>query len=188
MTNILMMECPYAQVVVDFLNNVGLPVKVVHEVKGGFLENVAIVAGELQVDQKARASNILHEGGHLAVIPARYRSWFSGNLDAGWKRVLADADILALGPDDPLSRALMQASDPEVTAWAWAAGKHLGIPDELVIMDDEYDNTGAIVRMQLGAHAYIGINGLSHGGFCVRRAHKYTTLPEYPLLQFWLQP
>lgn len=187
MNNFLMMENPLAQVVVDFLNNVGLRVTVVPGAKG-FIDDVAIVDGELHVDPKCRPSGILHEAGHLAVIPKKYRSWFSGNLDAGWKRVLADADVLALGPDDPLSRALMQASDPEVTAWAWAVGKHLGIPDESIIMDDEYDNGGEVLRMQLNGHAYIGINGLSHGGFCVRRANQYTKLPEYPLLQFWLQP
>lgn len=187
MSTFLKMENPLSQVVVDFLNSVGLPVTVVPGTNG-FIPDVTIVNGELHVDPNCRPSGILHEAGHLAVIPQKYRTWFSGNLSIGWKRVLEDADILTLEPDHPTSRALMQAGDPEVTAWAWAVGKHLGMPDESIIRDDEYQNGGEVLRMQLNAHAYIGINGLSHGGFCVRRANQYTNRPEYPLLQFWLQP
>ncbi|WP_237113908.1 hypothetical protein [Pseudomonas aeruginosa] len=83
---------------------------------------------------------------------------------------------------------MIQTSDTEVTAWAWAAGVHLQIPPKMIIMDDEYSGEGPILRSQLKAMAYIGINGLSHGGFCQRRANPYSSLPVYPSLAFWLQP
>jgi len=82
----------------------------------------------------------------------------------------------------------MQASDPEATAWAWAAGKHLGIPEDVIILDADYDNGGAIERMRLGARGHFGIQGMARAGFCVVRATPYRNLPVYPTLAFWLQP
>jgi hypothetical protein len=181
------LDCPLAQKVMDFLNEAGLPVSVVPGATG-FVKNIALVEGKVQVDPKCLPSVLLHEAGHLAVIPSRYRHLMTGNLYASMRQIFADPEIDLMNPDDPVSRALLQCGDSEVTAWAWAVGKHLGIHEDQIILDDQYQEGGDFVRMQLQTRGYIGMNGLSHGGFCVVRANPYRPLPVYPELAFWLQP
>ncbi len=84
----------------------------------------------------------------------------------------------------------MQCCDTEATAWAWLAGKHLSIPDHLIISDEDYQNEGESIRTCLALNSYFGINGLAHGGFCsTRPIHaKITGKPAFPQLAFWLQP
>lgn len=83
----------------------------------------------------------------------------------------------------------MQAGDAEATAWAWAAGKHLGLVEKLVVRDQDYSNDGASVRLGLSLCAYLGINGLAHAGFCApsRYVAMHTGRPAFPKLSKWLQ-
>ncbi|MFL1449222.1 hypothetical protein ACI77O_12575 [Pseudomonas tritici] len=94
---------------------------------------------------------------------------------------------MALEPDDALVRAMIQAGETEATAWAFAAGRAVGLPDELIIQDCEYGGEGQHVRNALSASSYLGINGIQHAGFCVTRPNPYRRLPVYPALAFWLQ-
>lgn len=93
-------------------------------------------------------------------------------------------------PEGPEAVAAMQCSDPEVTAWAWAAGKHLGLLDREIIDDDEYDGEGHVMRLSLAMNAYAGINGLARAGWCVVRPgalEVFRSLPAYPRLVRWIQ-
>jgi hypothetical protein len=93
-------------------------------------------------------------------------------------------------PDSAEARAAMQCSDPEATAWAWAAGTRLGLAPDVIIMDEEYSNTGASVRLALQLRADPGIHGLAYAGFCVCKNHALAALsglPVYPELARWLQ-
>lgn len=93
-------------------------------------------------------------------------------------------------PDNPVLRAVIQATDPEVTAWAWAAGKALGLPVSLIIADNDYQGNGADIRLMLQMGRYAGIHGLTHAGF----THHSRLVAEilgrrvYPDMEFWLQP
>jgi hypothetical protein len=77
-------------------------------------------------------------------------------------------------PDGDLQRAVLQCSDPEATAWAWAAGQYLGLQPKAIIQDDEYGGDGSFLRLQLATGGYVGINGLSHAGFCAVRPDRST--------------
>lgn len=180
------MRCPHAESAMQFLCSIGLSVQV-EAGACGFIEHVAVVEGGLRADPQAPASGLLHEAGHLAVMPTRFRHFLSGNLGEGMRRAFAALDQLDLAPDDPLLRAMLQTSDPEVTAWAWAAGKAIGLPDQMIIEDDDYQGEGEGIRIALAANSYLGINGLSHAGFCVVRQNPYRPLPVYPELAHWLQ-
>lgn len=149
----------------------------------GFLEKVAIERGGIRYRPDAPASNLLHEAGHLACIPSRYRPLASGSLavvhremQAAYARRFEETG----NPDDPLLRAIMQCSDPEATAWAWAFGMRLGIPGDVVILDDEYGGDGAEVRAQVSTGCYLGVNGL-------RAAGMIGSTRDYPRLTKWLQ-
>lgn len=181
------MRCSFAAKAIDFLREIGLGV-VIRPGASGFAKNVEIVRGTLHVDPKCRVSALLHEAAHLAVTPSLYRGMMTGDLYASFKAMFELDRLANRNHDDPIALAMMQLSDPEATGWAWAAGKHLGIPDHKIIQSDEYDGEGSLIRMMLNATSYVGINGLSAAGFCVVRPNPYRALPAYPTLAFWLQP
>lgn len=173
--------------VVDFLTSIGLVWRWSPGAKG-FIDGVRVVDGGLHIDPSARASNVLHEAGHLAIIPSRFRGLANGDLDRA-HQIMGELTDFS-NPDAPAARASLQCGDPEATAWAWSAGLATGIAPEHIIQDDEYDGTGRFVRLQLHAGQYAGINGLSFGGFCVVRPGRLAEirqLPPYPALVRWLQ-
>lgn len=170
--------------VVTFLKAIGIPVQVVPELgQKGFLPGVLIQGGGLQVTPAGLVSDWLHEAGHVACVPTRFRGGLTGNVSAGVKAMFEQLDPLELDPDHPLMRAALQCSDPEATAWAWAAGCHLGLPPEMIIGNDQYDGDGAEIRAMLQANAYFGINGLVHAGMCQSARRP----GGYPQLTKWLQ-
>ena len=181
------MHCEHAEAVMQFLNEIGLPVNIECGANG-FTRHIRIEKGQLFVDPDAPASAILHEAGHLAIVPERFRHYLSGDLEEGVEAIFSQLDQLNEDPDSPLSQAMMQAGDAEATAWAWAAGKAVGLPEEVIIQDHEYDGDGASIRLGLSLGYYLGIHGLSRVGFCAVRPMKPTLYPVYPELSFWLHP
>ena len=169
-----------------FLTGIGIPCLMVPHASG-FISGVRIVDGGLHVDATATASNVLHEAGHLSVLPGRFRRQANDDIDAVVSLMLDSVDFSNL--DIGEARAALQASDVEATAWAWAAGLEIGLAPSQIIMDAEYDGTGADVRQQLQLGAYLGINGLAAAGFCVTRPalEKVYGRPAYPKLAMWLQ-
>lgn len=179
-------RCKYLPLAMEFLQSIGLPARLVPGAQG-FIDLIRIKQGTLEIDPACPVSNLLHEAGHLAVVPQRFRSLMDGNLDDSFAMMFEQLQSLDLPPDDPLTIACLQSSECEATAWAWAVGEHLGIPPKARILDDEYSGDGATVRLQLMGCAYFGINGLAHAGFCVTRARPGVSLPAYPKLAYWLQ-
>lgn len=174
--------------VASFLTAIGLPWRW-HQGANGFCPGIDIVDGVLLIAPDARASAVLHEAGHLATLPGEFRPYAQRDV-SGVQRLVCEHVDFAQDPDGELQRAALQCSDPEATAWAWAAGQHLGLPPRSIIQDDEYDGDGAFVRIQLATRGYLGINGLAHAGFCAPRPNAYAKargLPAFPELRFWLQ-
>lgn len=163
---------------------------VLDESAWGFLGKVRIVDGGLRIAPDCPVGDVLHEAGHLAIIPRRYRARANDNVGQIQREMLDDMDLLDEPIDSPLYRAVLQTSDPEATAWAYAFGRHLGLDAEDIIEDHSYRNaqgvgTGADIRLALTMGAYAGINGLAHAGFCSVNARG--RLPKYPALAFWTQ-
>lgn len=170
--------------VMHFLNGVGVAARY-EDGATGFSEGCFIAQGELHVDPDCRISTILHEAGHLAITPRRFRSLMNGDLRAGQRAMLKIVDEAGVYPDDPLYRAVIQCSDPEATAWAWAAGTELGLPGEEIVRNDEYGGGGEAIRLALRMRAYIGVHGLAHAGFCATRERN--GVAAWPHLHFWTQ-
>jgi hypothetical protein len=167
--------------IADKLRTIGL--KVIHdEAATGFVPGVLIANGTLRYATTAAVSDLLHEAGHLAIVPENLRALANGNLSA-LVRAIGDefASERCADPDAPYSRALIQCSDPEATAWAFAFGRHCGLRPKEIIRDQDYDGTGADIRLGLEHNAYLGINGLRHAGFLAR-------VRDYPRLNRWSQP
>lgn len=169
-----------------FLRGIGISCEKVSSANG-FLTGVEISDGGLLYEPQCPVSNLLHEAGHIATVPQPWRQRIAGNVSGAHRAMFADLERMELDPDSPLMRAAMQCSDPEATAWAWAAGKHLGLPEELIILDTEYDGDGAGIRLALSIGQYLGIHGLAHAGFCSIRTGR-SPLPPFPRMAHWTQP
>ena len=172
-----------------FLNSIGLPC-VRRPGASGFIVGVEIVHGSIHFDPLvAHVGDILHEAGHIACLSAPFRAVANGNIAGAQRALLEAASAADLHPDDPRMRAALQTGDAEATAWAWAAGKHLGLKEDLIIRDQDYSNDGASVRLGLSLNAHLGIHGLAHAGFCAtsRYVAMHTGRPQFPILSKWLQ-
>lgn len=178
---------PYLHQVVEFLREIGLDVEYLPGATG-FTNHCMVVKGTLRIDPRCRASALLHEAGHLAVVPQQYRHLFDGDVVLGQIALMDAVSLMPLAIDSKLYRAAVQAGETEATAWAFACGRNLGIPPEWIIRDDEYSGDGAVERLRLLTNGHLGINGLSFAGFCKARDFHHGDLPTYPELAFWMQP
>lgn len=172
---------------ISFLNDVGIIVRLVPGATG-FAQHCVIAEGAINVDPRCRTSALLHEAGHLATIPEQYRHFLSGNVGAGQRAVYNAVSDIVVFPGSPLDRAVVQIGDGEATAWGWAAGIQIGIPESRIIRNDEYSAEGSLIRFGLKTNNYLGINGLAHAGFCKVKAHHPSDLPVYPSLAYWVHP
>jgi hypothetical protein len=169
--------------VAAFLNDIGIPARA-GKVHDSFLPHVRISKGEIVYDTQADVSDLLHEAGHVALIPAKYRHLCDGDMDASMETIFENSHAAGeMAADSPTARALIQASESEATAWAWAAGKYLGLPEAEIITDnpDHYNGEGPEIRAMLAARAHFGINGL-------RAAGMIDSVKQFPTLNRWRQP
>jgi len=174
------------ELVANWLRSIGLKVAFSPDPLEGFLPNVLISDGGLVYDASCHVSDLLHDAGHLAIIPACVRGMIQGqNVDEWIPAIVERFPFPDRHPDHPFSRALLNADDCAVTAWAWAAGRHLGLSD-VEILHHGYQDDVESVRAMLTANAYCGIHSLAHAGFCATSA-RHPTLPKYPQLRMWLQ-
>lgn len=149
---------------------------------GTFIPNILIRDGGIIYNSRVRISDLLHEAGHLAIIPEKYRYICNGDMDKSimdiWEEAKADKEIEEA--DSHMYRALMQSSDTEATAWAWAAGKHLCVPENKIIAYTEYQHTGKSIRSCLKVNCYLGIHGL-------RASDMIDSVKSFPALTKWVQ-
>jgi hypothetical protein len=179
------MTTDHLSATVDFLRSIGLEL-IEDENASGFLETVRIENGKLYYQPGVtKPANLLHEAGHVAVIPAFYRPKAGAHIDDLISEMCEDmsADLAAnpdLNPDAPHLISIMQSGETEATAWAFAAGRAIGLPDEVIIEDEDYDGEGASIRLGLALNCYLGINGMVRGGMC-------ESVRAYPSMKKWLQ-
>jgi hypothetical protein len=120
--------------IVEFLKSIGLDVQFSDDLGDTFLPGVAIRKGTLAIDQTKLLypGDLLHEGGHLALLPAEQRRAADGNMgDDGWEMA--------------------------VLAWSYAAALHLEIAPEVVFHDTGYKGGAAALRENFAAGRYIGV-------------------------------
>lgn len=169
--------------VIDFLNKIGIKCHIVDSVDGGFLKTILIKNGELYLTRKCKISDILHEAGHLAVLPPKYRMQASGNIIDVLKKMYSEVDTLL-----PENEKYMYCEDCEATAWAFACGVYLKIPYNKIIEKRQYQNDGANILFGLKHNSYFGINKLARAGWCsARKMNETENRPLYPKLNKWLQ-
>jgi hypothetical protein len=180
--------------ILTWLASKGLELELVEHLNDdAFVPGVWFDAGKLVVNPNvALAEDVLHEAGHLACIPSKFRgltvpgSLPGPKLEAAVKEYCDTHPLMdEHGQEDQTWRNIMQMGDCEATAWAYAAGRRLELTaEQLFVMREDgteaYDGDGPDLWTSLDMNSYFGINGLQAAGFCQVRT--------FPRMARWLAP
>lgn len=155
---------------VAFLGKIGIEAAPGAVRPGSFLPGIRVVGGTLIYDDATLAwpGDLLHEAGHIAVVPSALRSRLSDGLE--------------------LDAFIENASEIEATAWAFAAVCHLGLDPAVLFHEGGYAGAspGLLATFSLGVYpgaAGLARAGMTHVGEQARRAG----LPTYPAMARWLR-
>jgi len=131
-----------------FLCGIGLPVRA-GAVPTSFLPGIAIEGGVLVVDEDRLLypGDLLHEAGHLALLPRAVRSGLHG--DAG---------------DDP-------GLEMGAIAWSYAAALHLEIDPAIVFHEAGYKGASRSIIENFAARRYLGVPILHWLGLTTMEAY-----------------
>ena len=183
----------WAAAAIDFVRSIGLSVTegVAQDVEGAFVPGVRIVDGGLIVDpETVFPGDVLHEAGHLAVIPAKFRQLATGTLRQVFKSMTQylkdNPTILGGWPEDPVGRCILQSGEAEAAAWQYAAAHHIGLPDQWLFPPESFEGKSEDTLLRLKVNQYFGINGLQAAGWTRVHAMGNPAKPLYPKLAFWL--
>jgi hypothetical protein len=173
--------------IIRFLTGIGFRVE--REIRdrptqlpGVFLDGMTIY---VELPKLLWPGDILHEAGHMAVIPEVFRPHLSGDVEKSLAPLALEYSVtqqeilLPDGSEDMIQRGLIQCGEPEAQAWSYAAALEAGIDPALVFHADAYEgeSESTLLRFSLGQH--FGVHGLA--------AAKMTTIKSYPTMLRWLQ-
>jgi hypothetical protein len=151
--------------IVAFLRGIGLTVSTGEVAGPTILPGILVEHGGILLDRdKLRfPCDLLHEAGHLAVVPAERRA--ATHRDVG---------------SDP-------AEEMMAIAWSYAAARHLGI-DPALLFHDDYAGGGPAILTAFTDCGGFGVPMLQWVGltYDARRAHAEGRAP-YPHMRLWLR-
>ncbi|MBK9452693.1 MAG: aspartyl/asparaginyl beta-hydroxylase domain-containing protein [Bacteroidetes bacterium] len=132
----------------NFLDTIGIKWTFGKVPSTTFLPGLEVIAGTIVIDrsQLKYPGDILHEAGHIALLPSEKREMFSGNV----------AETLPEHGGDEVG----------VILWSYAACLHLGLPVEYVIHDAGYHDGADWLRQQFAEGTFIGLPLLVWMGLC----------------------
>jgi hypothetical protein len=165
-----MHHAEHYRAIVDFIADIGLTISEETLPVDTFLPGVALRDGGLVVDPAALVwpGDLLHEAGHLAVLPAAIRGRANDDL--------ADE----AGVD--------HAGELEAMAWAWAAVVELGLPPEVLIHEGGYNGKSRDLLQMYTFGVYPGLQGLCATGMTAAPGFAPEPLPvRYPQMLRWLR-
>jgi hypothetical protein len=150
--------------IVGFLREIGLRVDEVPLDGDTFLTGIRLVPGGLEVDTERLpfAGDLLHEAGHLAVMP--------------------EADRLAAEP------AIEPIAELAAIPWSYAAARHLGIDPAVVFHADGYHGQGPALLQNFHLGVAPGLHLLEAAGLTAAptRAAELGVAP-FPHMRRWLR-
>ncbi len=156
--------------ILAFLAQVGIAVREEPIAQDTFLPGIAIRDGALVFDP-ARLQwpgDLLHEAGHIAVLPPAIRPQAS--------------DDLQLGAEIPF------AGEMEALAWAYAAAMGIGLPVEVLVHEGGYKGQSKALLQMYALGIYPGLQGLCGA----KMAESPNFMPacgpvHYPRMLKWLR-
>jgi hypothetical protein len=150
---------------VAFLRGIGIPVHFLSFTGKSFLPGISIMNGEIIVNKETLKypGDILHEAGHIAVVPA--------------------ADRVSLTEESIAKREMREAEEMMAIAWSYAACVHLGIDASFVFHDDGYKGGGSSIADNFKEGRYFGVPVLKWVGMCNNPEEEN----GYPKMIQWLR-
>lgn len=151
-----------------------------------FLPGIQVEGMTIRIDPDWLVSpgDILHDAGHVAVVPALFRPNLKTDVEASLKP-LADEYCATHafmiddnGSEDTVWRGLLQCGEAEAQAWAYAAAMAAGVPPETIFHSNSYGGDGETIIAMMGCGRHYGVHGLM--------AAKMTTR-KFPTMIKWLQ-
>ena len=154
--------------IVSFLTDIGIQVQEEAFAADAFLPGVRIVDGGLRFDRATLRwpGDLLHEAGHIAVVPATWRASLNDALQGQVE--------------------LPHAGEVEATAWAFAAITHLALDPSVLFHEGGYGGKSAGLILTYSLGIYPGCFGLAQAGMTLIGEDALRAgLPAYPHMIRW---
>lgn len=152
-----------------FLHEIGIETKFEKLDEACFLPGLSIRNGTIIIDREALSypGDILHEAGHIAVVPAAERS--------------------ALNATAIEKRPMRESEEMMAIAWSYAACLHLQIDPYFVFHDDGYKGGGSYIADCFNQKQYFGLPMLQWMGMTLDDKNgALQNLPPYPCMLKWM--
>jgi len=158
------MNAPLTTQLIEFLRSIGLPVIERPIASSTVLPGIDVDRGSLVVDRAALKypGDLLHEAGHLAVVPSLEREQMHANV----------------GDDGGLEMAAI--------AWSYAAAVHLGLSPSVVFHPDGYRGEAASLAENFVQGRYFGVPLLVWRGLTDPATAPAGSAGAYPRMKRWL--
>ena len=180
--------------IVDFLRGIGIGVEYGEGAHNGFLPGVNIHAGVIHVDPDTLvgSGDVLHEAGHIIVVPRRHWPRLGTDLQASIETLLAEETSPDGSPDPLLARAA-HYGEFMAQAWSYAVAAHLGVSPGCIFFPGahkcvDYEGIhpmqawiergthhGPVVLAQAGMTGFSGVFSFMHDN----------GLPAFPQMARW---
>jgi hypothetical protein len=157
---------PLTSLMAGFLAGVGLDTAPAALSGAGFLEGLTISHGVLLVDEAhlAHPGDLLHEAGHLAVVPGAQRKLLHGNVGS-----------------DP-------GEEMAAIAWSYAAALYLGIDPALIFHSEGYSGGSQAILLNFSQGRYFGVPMLEWFGLAAdKKTAALLQVSRYPYMVKWLR-
>lgn len=157
---------PLTSRMAGFLAGIGLDTAPAVLSEAGFLEGLTISHGVLLVDEVrlAHTGDLLHEAGHLAMVPAQERKLLHGNVGS-----------------DP-------GEEMAAIAWSYAAALYLGIDPAVVFHPKGYSGGSQAILQNFSQGRYFGVPMLEWLGLAAdKQIAALLQVPRYPHMLKWLR-
>ncbi|HEV7782840.1 MAG TPA: hypothetical protein VGO58_16305 [Chitinophagaceae bacterium] len=155
---------------IRFLDETGIAVRFGVVEDGSFLPGLSIERGCIIVDKEKLKypGDILHEAGHLAIVPAADRTQLDANLIA--------------------ERPQRKAEEMMAIAWSYAAAIYLSIDPHIIFHDDGYKGGGSYIADSFANKQYFGLPMLQWVGMAAdEKKAKELNINPYPEMIKWLR-
>jgi len=155
---------------IRFLNGIGIVTTLIASDPNGFLPGLSIHRGTILINPSRldNPGDILHEAGHLAVIPSDDRP------------LLNDADIS--------KRDDREAEEMMAIAWSYAACIYLEIDPRFVLHENGYKGGANYIVEQFEKREYFGLPILQGVGLTANvKTAARLNIPPYPHMIKWLR-
>jgi hypothetical protein len=155
--------------IIRFINSIGIECRAGNVPEQTFLPGIYIAQGCIIFDpeQLKYPGDLLHEAGHLAIMPPALRACADGEK--------MEADLSAPG------------AEMTAIAWSWAAAGHLGIPAAVLFHKDGYRGGSESLIGNFSTGKYIGVPTLAWLGMTNEPKPHNEQPIQYPRLKHWLR-